>query len=156
MEKAEQNTPQPAAPKIGKVFLVFAGLCAVALPLVVMAAFSYEKPEPALSVVQAPSPNFDHNGKAVFENYDRIVKEYLEGISTERTLDEYYARRQYPGSPPFIPHKVEDSEGAEMACEFHRRGPRFTSTVDHVIVATARVIVFPVDGDVIGFFQRQP
>jgi cytochrome c-type protein NapB len=116
MEKAEHQPTQSNEPKIGKVFLIFAGLCILALPLVVLAAFSYEKSEPAVALVQASIPNFDHNGKAVFENYDRIVKEYLEGLSTERTLDEYYSRRQYPGSPPFIPHKVEDAEGAELAC----------------------------------------
>ena len=60
--------------------------------------------------------DFDAQGRAIFENYDHIVQTYLEGQSTERTLDEYYSRRQYPGSPPYIPHPVEDRDGAEMAC----------------------------------------
>ncbi|MEJ2156857.1 MAG: hypothetical protein P8X96_16080 [Desulfobacteraceae bacterium] len=103
--------------KIGKVFLLFAGLCVLALPLVVMAAFNYDTGENTTALVEnPPMANFDHQGNAIFERYDHIVKAYLEGISTERTLEEYYARRQYPGSPPVIPHKIEDSDGAEMAC----------------------------------------
>ncbi len=105
--------------KIGKLFLIFAGICMLALPLVVWAAFAYEKQEESVSVIGVSaeqSANFDNQGKAIFENYARIVAEYLEGVSSERTLEEYYSRRQYIGSPPFIPHKVEDSEGAEMAC----------------------------------------
>ena len=112
--KASEHTKEQ---KIGKVFLLFAGLCVLALPLVVLAAFNYDATEEATPMVMGPaSPNFDNQGNAIFENYDRIVKEYLEGVSTERTLEEYYARRQYIGSPPFIPHKLEDNDGAEMAC----------------------------------------
>ena len=113
MKGSEQMKDQ----KIGKVFLLFAGLCVLALPLVVLAAFNYDAGEESTPMVAgAPISNFDHKGNAIFENYDRIVKEYLEGVSTERTLEEYYSRRQYLGSPPFIPHKIEDSEGAEMTC----------------------------------------
>lgn len=112
--KASQRSEEK---KIGKTFLVFAGICMLALPLLVLKAFSYE-PQEAAPILAAldQSADFDAQGRAIFENYDRIVKEYLEGLSTERTLEEYYSRRQYIGSPPFIPHKVEDAEGAEMAC----------------------------------------
>ena len=35
----------------------------------------------------------------------------------ERTLKDYYSRRQYPGSPPIIPHIMEaDSEKGGMVC----------------------------------------
>ena len=59
--------------------------------------------------------DFDHNGKAIFENYDRISRDYIESTSTERTLSEYYSRRQYPGSPPEIPHPLE-AHGIELEC----------------------------------------
>ena len=45
MEKSEQ--------KIGKVFLVFAGICIVALPFVVLSALSYE-PKDTKAVVVEP------------------------------------------------------------------------------------------------------
>lgn len=115
MKASEHNEEK----KIGKTFLVFAGICILALPLVVWAAFSYDTPpeaDPTVTISADQMANFDSQGRAIFENYNRIAKEYLEGLSTERTLEEYYSRRQYLGSPPFIPHKVEDTDGAEMAC----------------------------------------
>ena len=106
MEKPNQNAEQ----KVGKVFLVFAGICIVALPFVVFSAFSVEPQETASGLVQTQSDSFDQNGDTIFENYDQISKEYLEGIATDRTLSEYYSRREYPGSPPYIPHKVEEAD----------------------------------------------
>jgi cytochrome c-type protein NapB len=102
--------------KIGKVFLVFAGICIMALPFIVLSAFFYEPKEMQAAVVEKQSQDFDQNGKDLFENYDRISKDYLEGISTQRTLSEYYSRRQYPGSPPYIPHKVEEADLAPLEC----------------------------------------
>jgi cytochrome c-type protein NapB len=108
MEKSEQ--------KMGKVFLLFAGICIVALPLVVFSAFSFETQQPATAVLKAGDNDFDQSGEAVFINYDQLSREYLAGVSTERTLSDYYARRQYPGSPPFIPHKVEEADLARVEC----------------------------------------
>lgn len=108
MEKSDQ--------KVGKVFLVFAGLCLVALPFVVFSALSFEPKEIDTAVIETPELDFDYNGKAIFENYDWITKDYLEGTSTERTLSEYYSRRQYPGSPPYIPHKVEEAGRTRIEC----------------------------------------
>jgi cytochrome c-type protein NapB len=102
--------------KIGKVFLVFAWCCIVALPLVVYTAFSFESEEMDASVVEPQSLDFDQNGNAMFKDYERIAKDYLLGTSTERTLSEYYSRRQYPGSPPYIPHKIEEVDLAPVEC----------------------------------------
>lgn len=110
MEKSDQ--------KVGKIFLVFAGICVIALPLVVFSALSYEPEEKEMegAVLEKQSQDFDQNGKAIFQNYDQISKDYLEGTSTERTLSEFYSRRQYLGSPPYIPHKVEEANGERIAC----------------------------------------
>ena len=99
MEKSDQ--------KVGKVFLVFAGICVIALPFIVLSALSFEPKEMGTALVEPGSLDFDQNGRAIFENYDRISRDYLDGTSTQRTLSEYYSRRQYPGSPPYIPHPVE-------------------------------------------------
>ena len=115
MENSEQ--------KVGKVFLVFAGICIVALPFVVLSAFSFQSSETPTPVLKTEGDEFDQRGAAIFINYDRLSKEYLADISTARTLDEYYARRQYPGSPPFIPHKVEEADLAPVEClTCHARG----------------------------------
>ena len=115
MEKSEQ--------KVGKVFLVFAGICILALPLVVFSAFSFETEDLKSDVVKTGGDNFDQSGQAIFINYDQLSKEYLAGTSTARTLSEYYSRRQYPGSPPYIPHKVEEADLAQVEClTCHARG----------------------------------
>ena len=117
MEKSDQ--------KVGKVFLRFAGICIVALPLIVCSAFSSDPQETEMDTTGAGNRdmNFDDNGKAIFVNYDQISEDYLAGTSTGRTLSEYYSRRQYPGSPPFIPHKVEEPDLAPVEClTCHARG----------------------------------
>ena len=101
--------------KIGKVFLIFAMICIVSLPLVVLLAFSFEPGEMEATLLETPSLDFDYNGRAIFENYDRLSGGYMEGMSTQRSLDEYYSRRQYPGSPPYIPHPVE-VHGMKLEC----------------------------------------
>ena len=121
MEKPKHKADQ----KVGKVFLVFAGICILVLPLIVFSAFSSEPQEMEMGTTVAETQNmdFDDNGKAIFTNYDQISKDYLEGTSTARTLSEYYSRRQYPGSPPFIPHKVEEPDLARIEClACHARG----------------------------------
>jgi len=108
MENSEQ--------KVGKVFLVFAGICILALPFIVFSAFSFDTTQMETAVVKTGGNDFDQSGEAIFINYDRLSREYLAGTSTERTLSDYYARRQYPGSPPYIPHKVEEADLAPVEC----------------------------------------
>ena len=109
--------------KVGKVFLIFAGICILVLPLVVFSAFSSEPEETVTTAAQSPDMDFDNSGKAIFVNYDQVSKDYLEGTSTGRTLEEYYSLRQYPGSPPLIPHKVEEPDLARVEClTCHARG----------------------------------
>ena len=121
MEKPKHNENQ----RVGKVFLVFAGLCILALPLIVLSAFSSEseKMEAAGAGIQDKDMDFDDMGQTVFVSYDQLSADYLAGTSTERTLEEYYSLRQYPGSPPFIPHKVDEPDLAPIEClTCHVRG----------------------------------
>ncbi len=78
--------------------------------------------------------DFDNKGNAVYEGYGRMNEAYRSGASSERTLEDYYSRRQYPGSPPFIPHRAEEVFDDEMNClschqsggwveEFRRHAP---------------------------------
>ena len=99
--------------QVKKITLAFAGICVVVLLWGVFSAFSSEPQEAA--VVEAQSLDFDHNGKAVFESFDRISGDHREDTSTKRTLSEYYSRRQYPGSPPVIPHPLA-AHGIDLAC----------------------------------------
>jgi hypothetical protein len=107
-QKAEQN--------VGKAFLVFTEICIIVLPFVIISAFSLEPEETASAVVVTQLVAFDQDGGTIFENYGLISKEYLEGTSTDRTRTEYYSRRQYPGAPFYIPHKVEEANLAPIDC----------------------------------------
>ena len=102
--------------KIGKIFLIFAGICIISLPLVVLLAFSSEPQEKETTLQETRPLDFDQNGRAIFQSDDRISQGYLEGLSTERTLNEYYSRRQYLGSPPYIPHDVEGENETGFEC----------------------------------------
>jgi cytochrome c-type protein NapB len=108
--KLVKDTPDK---KVGKLFIVFAGLCMIALPFIVYAALSGKPEQMEISVIETQNIAFDQNGNTIFESYDQISKEYLEGTSTERTLEKYYSLRQYPGSPPYVPHKVEETDGTQ-------------------------------------------
>lgn len=102
--------------KVGKVFLIFAGLCILALPLIVLTAFSSEPDDTHATVAGSEDMVFDDRGQTIFASYDQLSQDYLKGISTGRTLSEYYSLRQYPGSPPYIPHKVEEPDLAQIEC----------------------------------------
>ncbi len=81
--------------KVGKIFLVFAGICIIALPFIVFSAFSNVPDETDTAVIKTDMLDFDHKGNAFFENYDQITEDYLKETSPVRTLNEFYSRRQY-------------------------------------------------------------
>ncbi len=102
--------------KVGRIFLVFVGICIIATPFIVLSAFSYQPEETVEAIVKTENRNFDQNGNAIFISDTQIAKEYLQGVSTGRTLDQYYSRRQYLGSPPYIPHTIEEAGQEIIQC----------------------------------------
>lgn len=68
--------------------------------------------------------NFDNQGKKLFAAQQQTPTENLTAGSGGRNLIGYYELRQYPGSPPRIPHEVDLSfSGNETNClSCHRRG----------------------------------
>ncbi len=61
--------------------------------------------------------NFDNQGKKLFAAQQQTPTGNLSADSGSRTLAEFYALRQYPGSPPRIPHEVDLSfSGNETDC----------------------------------------
>ena len=114
MDKPNQNSDQNSDRRIGKVFLIFASICAVVLPIIVLAAFNYEPQETTTAVIATQGDEFDHRGQAVFNSLERMAQDYLAGVSSERNLSAYYDRRQYLGSPPYIPHKGEEARDSQQ------------------------------------------
>lgn len=68
--------------------------------------------------------DFDHQGKKLFTAYDATPEIFLSADSGDRNLAGYYDLRQYPGSPPRIPHRVDAAFGGNetdcLAC--HAKG----------------------------------
>lgn len=109
--------------KMGKIFPVFVGVCILALPLIIFAALSVQPQGPATTITRADDVDFDHDGGNLVGTYTEMTEAYLKAASPVRTLEEYYSRRQYAGSPPFIPHKVEDDRGEAWNClTCHEKG----------------------------------
>ncbi len=124
--------------KIGKLFFLIAVTGVIALPIIIFQAFSVNTEEALAKVNKIPVFDFDHNAKQLFGTYNGTTPAYMEGNSTDRTLEYYYSLRQYPGSPPYIPHDMADKKGAEYVClSCHERGGfaeamnRFTPVTPH-------------------------
>jgi cytochrome c-type protein NapB len=68
--------------------------------------------------------NFDNQGSKLFAAQQSTPTGNLTADSGGRTLSEFYELRQYPGSPPRIPHVVDLSfSGNETDClSCHRKG----------------------------------
>ena len=67
---------------------------------------------------------FDSGGEKIFTRYNETPLGALSGTDGRRNLNSYYELRQYPGSPPMIPHKVSPtfSGEAENCIACHGRG----------------------------------
>ena len=111
-----------------KLFFLFAGICVIAIPFIIFTALSIgsqERTSQEMDDTRTLTQNldFDHNGAVIFTAYDDTTVAYMEGNSTSRTLTYYYSLRQYPGSPPYIVHDLEDEKGQAYEClSCHARG----------------------------------
>ncbi len=105
MKKADKN--------IGRFVFSFAAIC-------LFGAFM------ALPVAGAPDipQGFDSDGEKIFNRYNDTSLAALTGTDGRRNLNTFYELRQYPGSPPRIPHAVpffyKDDNSNCLAC--HGRG----------------------------------
>jgi len=72
----------------------------------------------------ATLPSFDNQGKKIFDALQKTPSANLQTGSWGRNLNEYYTLRQYPGSPPRIPHDVDQAfTGDETNClSCHEQG----------------------------------
>ncbi len=74
---------------------------------------------PAVAAPDIPS-GFDSNGAKIFERHDNTPLAAMTGTDGRRTLNTFYELRQYPGSPPRVPHTVpsfyEDDNSDCIAC----------------------------------------
>lgn len=68
--------------------------------------------------------DFDHQGKTIYDAAEATPEVYLVAESGDRNLAGFYELRQYPGSPPRIPHEADLTVGPDrtdcLSC--HARG----------------------------------
>ena len=74
--------------------------------------------------VAAETEDFDHQGYKIYRSYEATPEIVIGADSGGRNLAHYYSLRQYPGSPPQIPHKVDSAfSGNETDClSCHAKG----------------------------------
>ena len=103
--------------KADKVFSrVVIGFAAICLSGVILAL-------PADAAPDIPQ-GFDSDGEKIFNRYNNTPLAAITGTDGRRNLNTYYELRQYPGSPPRVPHAVpksfRDDNSDCLAC--HERG----------------------------------
>lgn len=95
----------------------------IVLGLVLLCCCGMLASRPAAAAPDIPQ-DFDAKGEKIFLRYDETPLGAMSGTDGQRNLNAFYGLRQYPGSPPRIPHKVADSFAGEppdcLAC--HGRG----------------------------------
>lgn len=98
----------------------------------------------ALLLLPGPAPaasdlphNFDAGGEKIFRSFNATPDEYLAADSGNRNLARFYELRQYPGSPPRIPHSVAPAfaEQRENCLACHGKGG-YTSEYDRFAPVT--------------------
>lgn len=83
--------------------------------------------------------DFDYQGRKLFIAFNAVPEPYMVADSGARNLAGYYSLRQYPGSPPWIPHPVDPSFGGKttdcLACHgkggYSQEFGKFTPVTPH-------------------------
>lgn len=111
---------------IGKGALLFAAIC----------LFGVGEPDLAVAATDLPH-NFDAGGEKIFKTYNATPLEYMAADSGIRNLMSFYELRQYPGSPPRIPHAVVPSfsEHPDNCLSCHAKGG-YDAALDRFVPVT--------------------
>ncbi len=100
---------------IGKVFITCAWIFLLCIGFILFSAPVYESKNSEAASPEVMSQSSGQGGVVAFKNYIPESKKHVQDGSTGRTLSQYYSRRQYPGSPPEIPHPLE-AHGINLEC----------------------------------------
>jgi nitrate reductase (cytochrome), electron transfer subunit len=107
MEEEEQRS--------GKVFITYSWIYLIFIGFFLFSALPQESKDSEAASPEVVDRSIDRGGAVTLINDDKASKSHLEGGSTGRTLNQYYSRRQYVGSPPEIPHPVK-VHGKDLEC----------------------------------------
>jgi cytochrome c-type protein NapB len=101
--------------EIKKVTITWAWIFLICIAFILFSAPVYQSKDSEAASPEAASQGSGQAGVVTFENYDPASKNHPQDGSTGRTLRQYYSRRQYPGSPPEVPHPLE-AHGINLEC----------------------------------------
>jgi len=99
------------------IFYIFLGVflvCSLAIGITIFRATTeHELPHSAMT-----TPETGHSNKlpGIGDTQKKTTDSFSGNRSGQRTLSEYYSRRVFSGSPPFIPHEIEKSIQSENNC----------------------------------------
>ncbi len=98
---------------VGKGIIGFVAICLFGALMVL----------PALAAPDIPQ-GFDAEGEKIYKRMAETPLSAMTGTDGQRNLDSYYMLRQYPGSPPMVPHAVPTSFSGEIlnCLSCHGRG----------------------------------
>jgi nitrate reductase (cytochrome), electron transfer subunit len=97
------------------VFITYAWIFLISMGFILFPASVYLLKNSASASSEATIHNSNQDGVAPFKNNEQTSENLFTKESTGRTLSQYYSRRQYPGSPPLIPHPLE-AHGINLEC----------------------------------------
>jgi len=100
---------------IWKVLITCAWILLICIAFILFSASVFESKNLEAASPEVVSQSSGQGDVVVFNNYVPASKNHLQDGSTGRTLGQYYSRRQYPGSPPEIPHPLE-AHGINLEC----------------------------------------
>jgi cytochrome c-type protein NapB len=107
MEKADQG--------IWKVLVIFTWISLISTGFILVSALTNGPKNLEAASPEVVSQDSDRDGAVTYRSHDPASLNHLEDGAAGRTLSQYYARRQFLGSPPEIPHPVE-VHGKELEC----------------------------------------
>jgi cytochrome c-type protein NapB len=101
--------------RIEKALFTFASISLISIGSLLLSGLTYELKYSEAASLELAGKRSDQGRTVASTNYDSASSDHLKNESKGRTLNQFYSLRQYPGSPPEIPHPVEVHE-KELEC----------------------------------------
>jgi len=120
---------------IWKVIVTLAWITLISTGLILFSSLTYASDNSKTASPEAVSQDSDRDGAVTYKNHDQASLTHLEDGAVGRTLSQYYARRQFLGSPPEIPHPVE-VHGKKLECNMCHADGGWTDVLKRITPVT--------------------
>ena len=106
---------EKAAPGIWNVLINFAWISLIATGFIIFSVLTNASNDSVAASPELVHQDSDQNGAAIYRNPEVESLNLPEDAAAGRTLSQYYARRQFLGAPPQIPHP-DKVHGKKLEC----------------------------------------